>query len=75
MDSEEDAEKKKKKECQRPNYFVSIPITNTQVRKFCTLHLLEALSQSLQAVYIISNKIADTSLSHIFFQQLSSRGN
>ncbi|XP_075940073.1 uncharacterized protein akap7 isoform X1 [Anarhichas minor] len=34
VDSEEDAEKKKKKkekESQRPNYFVSIPITNTQI--------------------------------------------
>lgn len=35
VDSEEDAEKKKKKrESMRPNYFVSIPITNTQVRNF-----------------------------------------
>lgn len=55
MDSEEDAEKKKKKkESHRPNYFVSIPITNTQVRmcisshsckfvsalQFCTVNLL-----------------------------------
>ncbi|XP_068433533.1 A-kinase anchor protein 7-like [Clinocottus analis] len=32
VDSEEDAEmKKKKKESQRPNYFVSIPVTNTQI--------------------------------------------
>ncbi|KAM6905770.1 uncharacterized protein akap7 [Lycodopsis pacificus] len=34
VDSEEDEEKKKKKkekESQRPNYFVSIPITNTQI--------------------------------------------
>ncbi|XP_068564984.1 A-kinase anchor protein 7-like isoform X2 [Cebidichthys violaceus] len=33
VDSEEDAEKKKKtkKDSQRPNYFVSIPITNTQI--------------------------------------------
>ncbi|XP_060908272.1 A-kinase anchor protein 7-like isoform X2 [Labrus mixtus] len=32
VDSEEDAEKKKKKnESQRPNYFVSIPITNPQI--------------------------------------------
>lgn len=64
MDSEEDAEKKKKKECQRPNYFVSIPITNTQVRKFCTLRSLEALCQSLQALYLISNQIADSSFSN-----------
>ncbi|KAM9355005.1 LOW QUALITY PROTEIN: A-kinase anchor protein 7-like [Pholidichthys leucotaenia] len=31
VDSEEDGEKKKKKEGQRPNYFVSIPFTNTQI--------------------------------------------
>ncbi|XP_032398963.1 A-kinase anchor protein 7 isoform X2 [Etheostoma spectabile] len=32
VDSEEDAEnKKKKKETMRPNYFISIPITNTQI--------------------------------------------
>lgn len=31
VDSEEDA-KKKKKESKRPNYFISIPITNTQVK-------------------------------------------
>uniref|UniRef100_UPI0037E93032 A-kinase anchor protein 7-like isoform X2 n=1 Tax=Semicossyphus pulcher TaxID=241346 RepID=UPI0037E93032 len=32
VDSEEDAEKiKKKKESQRPNYFISIPITNKQI--------------------------------------------
>ncbi|XP_068610046.1 A-kinase anchor protein 7-like [Brachionichthys hirsutus] len=32
VDSEEDADKKKpKKESQRPNYFLSIPITNTQI--------------------------------------------
>ncbi|XP_028461482.1 A-kinase anchor protein 7 isoform X1 [Perca flavescens] len=32
VDSEEDAEnKKKKKETKRPNYFISIPITNTQI--------------------------------------------
>lgn len=32
VDSEEDGEKKKKKKVnQRPNYFVSIPITNTQI--------------------------------------------
>lgn len=33
VDSEEDAEMKKKKASQRPNYFVSIPITNKQVIK------------------------------------------
>ncbi|KAM8832810.1 A-kinase anchor protein 7 isoform 1-T1 [Spinachia spinachia] len=31
VDSEEDAEMKKKKETQRPNYFVSIPITNAEI--------------------------------------------
>ncbi|XP_077949832.1 A kinase (PRKA) anchor protein 7 isoform X2 [Gasterosteus aculeatus] len=31
VDSEEDAEMKKKKASQRPNYFVSIPITNKQI--------------------------------------------
>lgn len=36
MDSEEDAEgkKKKKKENQRPNYFISIPITNPEVDNY-----------------------------------------
>lgn len=34
VDSEEVAEKKKtKRESQRPNYFISIPITNTEVKK------------------------------------------
>lgn len=32
VDRKEDAKKKKKKS-QRPNYFISIPITNTQVKK------------------------------------------
>ncbi|XP_049445549.1 A-kinase anchor protein 7-like isoform X1 [Epinephelus fuscoguttatus] len=37
VDSEEDAEKKKKKkESKRPNYFVSIPITNTQISSAVT---------------------------------------
>ncbi|XP_042359473.1 A-kinase anchor protein 7-like isoform X2 [Plectropomus leopardus] len=38
VDSEEDSEKKtkKKKESKRPNYFVSIPITNTQISSAVT---------------------------------------
>ncbi|XP_034006421.1 A-kinase anchor protein 7 isoform X2 [Trematomus bernacchii] len=37
VDSEEDADKKKKKkECVRPNYFISIPITNTQISSAVT---------------------------------------
>ncbi|XP_061560315.1 A-kinase anchor protein 7-like [Phycodurus eques] len=37
VDSEQDAEKtKKKKQTQRPNYFVSIPITNTRIRSAVT---------------------------------------
>ncbi|KAM9338867.1 A-kinase anchor protein 7 [Symphorus nematophorus] len=37
VDSEEDAEKKKKKkESRRPNYFISIPITNTQISSAVT---------------------------------------
>ncbi|XP_037305134.2 A-kinase anchor protein 7-like isoform X1 [Pungitius pungitius] len=43
VDSEEDAEmKKKKKESQRPNYFVSIPITNTQISS-AVMELQEAV--------------------------------
>lgn len=36
VDSEEDA-KKKKRESHRPNYFISIPITNTQVTIKCII--------------------------------------
>lgn len=32
VESEEDGEKKKKKDTARPNYFVSVPITNPEVR-------------------------------------------
>ncbi|XP_015250865.1 PREDICTED: A-kinase anchor protein 7 isoform gamma-like [Cyprinodon variegatus] len=32
LDSEEDVDQKKKKKSQRPNYFVSIPITNPQIK-------------------------------------------
>lgn len=52
MDSEEDGDqKKKKKESQRPNYFVSIPITNTQVGKpdiGANLHIFLCLSIMLR---------------------------
>ncbi|XP_070782307.1 A-kinase anchor protein 7-like [Enoplosus armatus] len=44
VDSEEDAEKKKKKESQRPNYFVSIPITNTQISS-AVIEVREAVLQ------------------------------
>ncbi|XP_067427864.1 A-kinase anchor protein 7-like isoform X2 [Thunnus thynnus] len=44
-DSEEDAEKKKKKKkSQRPNYFVSIPITNTQISS-AVIEVQEAVLQ------------------------------
>ncbi|XP_034017805.1 A-kinase anchor protein 7 [Thalassophryne amazonica] len=36
VDSEEDADKKKKKGSQRPNYFVSVPITNPQISSAVT---------------------------------------
>ncbi|XP_028858567.1 A-kinase anchor protein 7 isoform X3 [Denticeps clupeoides] len=32
VESEEDADKKKKKDCQRANYFVSVPITSSQIK-------------------------------------------
>ncbi len=32
VEGEEDGDKKKKKETARPNYFVSVPITNLKVR-------------------------------------------
>ncbi|XP_031177846.1 A-kinase anchor protein 7 isoform X2 [Sander lucioperca] len=45
VDSEEDAEnKKKKKETKRPNYFISIPITNTQISS-AVLAVQEAVLQ------------------------------
>ncbi|XP_068199423.1 A-kinase anchor protein 7-like [Antennarius striatus] len=45
VDSEEDANKKKiKKESQRPNYFISIPITNAQIRSAVT-EIQEAVLQ------------------------------
>ncbi|XP_029281236.1 A-kinase anchor protein 7 isoform X2 [Cottoperca gobio] len=45
LDSEEVAEKKKKnKESQRPNYFVSIPITNTQISS-AVIQVQEAVLQ------------------------------
>lgn len=45
VDSEEDAEmKKKKRESQRPNYFVSIPITDTQISS-AVLEVQEAVLQ------------------------------
>lgn len=40
VESEEDADTKKKKETQRPNYFVSIPITNPKVQ-FSDIFLLK----------------------------------
>ncbi|KAF7650546.1 hypothetical protein LDENG_00123330 [Lucifuga dentata] len=45
VESEEDAEKKKKRtESQRPNYFVSIPITNTQISS-AVIEVQEAVLQ------------------------------
>ncbi|XP_017264727.1 A-kinase anchor protein 7 isoform X2 [Kryptolebias marmoratus] len=45
VDSEEDGDqKKKKKESHRPNYFVSIPITNTQIKSAVT-EIQEAVLQ------------------------------
>ncbi|CAG01793.1 unnamed protein product [Tetraodon nigroviridis] len=43
VDSEEDA-KKKKRESQRPNYFISVPITNTQISS-AVLGVQEAVLQ------------------------------
>jgi len=60
VDSEEDAEmKKKKRESQRPNYFVSIPITDTQVS--CAVHLT-AVQGSLCTSCPVHHINADTSL-------------
>ncbi|KAM9782905.1 A-kinase anchor protein 7 [Neosynchiropus ocellatus] len=44
VDSEEDTEMKKKKEVQRPNYFVSIPIINPQI-KSAVMEVQEAVLQ------------------------------
>ncbi|XP_053744271.1 A-kinase anchor protein 7-like isoform X2 [Synchiropus splendidus] len=44
VDSEEDREMKKKKEIQRPNYFVSIPIINPQIKSTVT-EVQEAMLQ------------------------------
>lgn len=58
VDSEEDAEKKKKKkESLRPNYFVSIPITNTQVKSFHACVLKHHARVLLQFINIYLSKV------------------